>query len=127
MESYLTIFVLAVMVGYFVIWGVTPALHSPLMALTNAISSVIIVGALLAAGGEGSSVVGLVALFLASVNIFGGFAVTWRMLQMFKGNAPKVGASKGGGSKGGANKVEAGKVGAKGNASKDSANSGGSQ
>ena len=81
----ITIFALAVMVGYFVIWGVTPALHSPLMALTNAISSVIIVGAILAAGGSGESLFGLVAVFLAAINIFGGFAVTWRMLAMFRG------------------------------------------
>ncbi len=87
----ITIFALAVMVGYFVIWGVTPALHSPLMALTNAISSVIIVGALLAAGsGEGISAwLGLAAVFLATVNIFGGFAVTHRMLAMFRGDKGK--------------------------------------
>ena len=83
----LTVFVLAVFVGYYVVWSVTPALHTPLMAVTNAISSVIIVGALIAAGPEGGSfskVLGFVAVVLASVNIFGGFTVTQRMLQMFK-------------------------------------------
>ena len=82
-----TIFVLAVFVGYYVVWSVTPALHTPLMAVTNAISSVIIVGALIAAGPPDmnlSKIVGLVAVALASVNIFGGFMVTQRMLQMFK-------------------------------------------
>jgi H+-translocating NAD(P) transhydrogenase subunit alpha len=84
---YLTVFVLAVFVGYHVVWRVTPALHSPLMSVTNAISSVIIVGALIAAGPAGfsfSKVMGFVAVVLASVNIFGGFIVTQRMLQMFK-------------------------------------------
>jgi NAD(P) transhydrogenase subunit alpha len=83
----LTVFVLAVFVGYYVVWRVTPALHSPLMAVTNAISSVIIVGALIAAGPEGADfakIMGFVAIVLASVNIFGGFIVTQRMLQMFK-------------------------------------------
>ncbi|MCH7930846.1 MAG: NAD(P) transhydrogenase subunit alpha [Proteobacteria bacterium] len=83
----ITIFVLAIFVGYFVVWSVTPALHTPLMSVTNAISSVIIVGALIAAGpGEMdfSKVVGFIAVVLASVNIFGGFAVTQRMLQMYK-------------------------------------------
>ncbi len=83
----LTIFVLAVFVGYFVVWSVTPALHTPLMSVTNAISSVIIVGALIAAGPADASLsktVGLIAIGLASVNIFGGFAVTARMLQMYK-------------------------------------------
>ncbi len=83
----LTIFVLAVFVGYFVVWSVTPALHTPLMSVTNAISSVIIVGALIAAGPDGmnlSKIAGLVAVALASVNIFGGFAVTQRMLRMYK-------------------------------------------
>jgi len=83
----LSIFVLAVFVGYYVVWSVTPALHTPLMAVTNAISSVIIVGALIAsaAGGSASSKwLGLVAVVLASVNIFGGFAVTERMLAMYK-------------------------------------------
>ena len=83
----LTVFVLAVFVGYHVVWRVTPALHSPLMAVTNAISSVIIVGALIAAGtGEFgfSEIMGFLAVVLASVNIFGGFLVTQRMLSMFK-------------------------------------------
>ena len=85
--SFLTVFVLAVFVGYHVVWRVTPALHSPLMSVTNAVSSVIIVGALIAAGPAGmsfSKVMGFVAVVLASVNIFGGFIVTQRMLQMFK-------------------------------------------
>ncbi len=80
-------FVLACFVGYYVVWNVTPALHSPLMSLTNAISSVIIVGAMLAAGLSltgFSSGFGFVAVMLASVNIFGGFVVTQRMLQMFQ-------------------------------------------
>ena len=83
----LTVFVLAVFVGYHVVWRVTPALHSPLMAVTNAISSVIIVGALIAAGPADfgfSQVMGYLAVTLASVNIFGGFIVTQRMLSMFK-------------------------------------------
>jgi NAD(P) transhydrogenase subunit alpha len=88
----LTVFVLAVFVGYHVIWNVTPALHTPLMSVTNAISSVIIVGALLAAGTEQldfGSVLGAVAVGLAAVNVFGGFLVTQRMLEMFKKKAPK--------------------------------------
>ncbi len=83
----LTVFVLAVFVGYHVIWNVTPALHTPLMSVTNAISSVIIVGAILAAGAETldfGSGLGAVAVALAAVNVFGGFLVTHRMLQMFK-------------------------------------------
>ncbi|MDF1791374.1 MAG: NAD(P) transhydrogenase subunit alpha [Thalassobaculaceae bacterium] len=83
----LTVFVLACFVGYYVVWRVTPALHSPLMAVTNAISSVIIVGALIAAGPDSvnfSSVMGFFAVVLASVNIAGGFLVTERMLAMFK-------------------------------------------
>ena len=82
----LTVLVLAIFVGYHVVWRVTPALHSPLMGVTNAISSVIIVGALIAAGsGAGfSEVVGFIAVTLASINIFGGFLVTHRMLSMFK-------------------------------------------
>ena len=83
----LTVFVLACFIGYYVVWRVTPALHSPLMAVTNAISSVIIVGALIAAGPANfdfAKVMGFVAVMLASVNIFGGFIVTQRMLQMFK-------------------------------------------
>jgi NAD(P) transhydrogenase subunit alpha len=84
---HLTVFALACFVGYYVVWRVTPALHSPLMAVTNAVSSVIIVGAMLAAGPASISfakVMGFVAVILASVNIFGGFIVTQRMLQMFK-------------------------------------------
>ena len=81
----LIIFVLAVFVGYYVVWSVTPALHTPLMSVTNAISSVIIVGALIATGaGEVAAVFGFLAVVLAAVNIFGGFAVTERMLAMFK-------------------------------------------
>jgi H+-translocating NAD(P) transhydrogenase subunit alpha len=83
----LSIFVMACFVGYYVVWSVTPALHTPLMAVTNAISSVIIVGALIAsaaAGSESAKWLGLLAVVLASVNIFGGFAVTHRMLAMYK-------------------------------------------
>ena len=83
----LAIFVLAIFVGYYVVWSVTPALHTPLMAVTNAISSVIVVGALLAVGISASGLAtgfGFVALMLASVNIFGGFLVTQRMLAMYK-------------------------------------------
>ena len=81
----LIIFVLAVFVGYYVVWSVTPALRTPLMSVTNAISSVIIVGALIATGAGGvAAVFGFLAVVLASVNIFGGFAVTERMLAMFK-------------------------------------------
>jgi len=82
-----TVFVLAIIVGYHVVWTVTPALHTPLMSVTNAISSIIIVGALLAAGPVEmslASVLGLIAVGLAAVNIFGGFMVTQRMLAMFK-------------------------------------------
>ena len=88
-----SIFVMAVFVGYYVVWSVTPALHTPLMSVTNAISSVIVVGALLAVGvtltvSEGypifARILGFLALIMASVNIFGGFLVTQRMLQMFK-------------------------------------------
>ena len=83
----ITIFVLAVFVGYYVVWSVTPALHTPLMSVTNAISSVIIVGALIASGPAGfsfSKALGFLAVILAAVNIFGGFLVTQRMLGMFK-------------------------------------------
>jgi NAD(P) transhydrogenase subunit alpha len=83
----LIVFVLAIFVGYYVVWSVTPALHTPLMSVTNAISSVIVVGALMATGaGElsFSTVIGFLAVLLAAVNIFGGFTVTQRMLQMFK-------------------------------------------
>ena len=83
----LTVFFLACIIGYYVVWSVTPALHSPLMSVTNAISSVIIVGAILAAGPEGysaSKIFGMIAVILATINIFGGFIVTYRMLSMFK-------------------------------------------
>ena len=82
----ISIFVLTIFVGYYVVWSVTPALHTPLMAITNAISSVIIVGALIAVGvgGDVSKIFGFIAVVLASVNIFGGFIVTQRMLLMFK-------------------------------------------
>lgn len=93
----LTIFVLAAFVGYYVVWKVTPALHSPLMAVTNAISSVIIVGALLAAGPlefSLSKLMGFLAVVLASINIFGGFLVTQRMLAMFKKRDPSKKPSK---------------------------------
>jgi H+-translocating NAD(P) transhydrogenase subunit alpha len=83
----LTVFVLAVFIGYHVVWNVTPALHTPLMSVTNAISGIIIVGAMLAAGPEKldiGTVLGLIALTLAAVNVFGGFLVTQRMLDMFK-------------------------------------------
>ena len=85
--SILSIFVMACFVGYYVVWSVTPALHTPLMAVTNAISSVIIVGALVAAAAKGSVAstwLGLLGVALASVNILGGFAVTARMLAMYK-------------------------------------------
>ncbi len=85
--SGLTVFILACFVGYYVVWRVTPALHSPLMGITNAISSAIIVGALMAAGQSeltSSTWMGFFAVILASINIFGGFIVTRRMLQMFK-------------------------------------------
>ena len=93
----LSIFVLAVFVGYYVVWSVTPALHTPLMSVTNAISSVIVVGALLAVGvtlvGEGyptfARILGFLALIMASVNIFGGFLVTQRMLGMYRKKEPK--------------------------------------
>ena len=83
----LIIFVLAIYVGYHVVWTVTPALHTPLMAVTNAISGIIIVGAMLAAGPEtldAGTALGFVAVTLAAVNVFGGFLVTQRMLDMFK-------------------------------------------
>ena len=87
-----TVFVLACIIGYYVVWSVTPSLHSPLMSVTNAISSVIFVGAILAAGPIDlsiSKVFGLVAVVLASINIFGGFIVTYRMLSMFKSKTRK--------------------------------------
>ena len=83
----LAVFVLAIFVGYYVVWSVTAALHTPLMSVTNAISSVIIVGALIAAGPEDmtlSKILGVIAIGLAAVNIFGGFFVTQRMLAMYK-------------------------------------------
>ncbi|MCU4578938.1 NAD(P) transhydrogenase subunit alpha [Acinetobacter courvalinii] len=99
MVETITIFVLAIFVGYYVVWGVTPALHTPLMAVTNALSSIIVVGAMIQTVGMPAisvdanvvfqsvnvvSVLGAIAVFLASINIFGGFAVTARMLEMFK-------------------------------------------
>ena len=87
----LSIFILSIFVGYYVVWSVTPSLHTPLMSVTNAISSVIIVGAIIAALAETSgnifetsSIFGFIAIILAAVNIFGGFLVTQRMLQMYK-------------------------------------------
>jgi NAD(P) transhydrogenase subunit alpha len=83
----LTVFVLSIVVGYHVVWNVTPALHTPLMAVTNAISGIIIVGAMLAAGPvqlNVGTVLGFIAVILAAVNVFGGFLVTQRMLEMFK-------------------------------------------
>ena len=86
-----SIFVLSIFVGYYVVWSVTPSLHTPLMSVTNAISSVIIVGAIVAASGltlentfHISNILGLIAIGLAAINIFGGFLVTQRMLQMYK-------------------------------------------
>lgn len=90
----ISIFVLAIFVGYYVVWSVTPALHTPLMSVTNAISSVIIVGAIIAVGGDtvnAATWLGLIAIALASVNIFGGFAVTQRMLGMYKKKEKKGG------------------------------------
>jgi NAD(P) transhydrogenase subunit alpha len=87
----LTVFVLACFVGYYVVWRVTPALHTPLMAVTNAISGIIVVGAIIALGTEGSwisHVVGFIAVIIASINIFGGFMVTQRMLAMFQKKNP---------------------------------------
>jgi NAD(P) transhydrogenase subunit alpha len=89
----LIIFVLAIYVGYHVVWTVTPALHTPLMAVTNAISAIIIVGAMLAAGlteGLAGQVAGTIAVALAAVNVFGGFLVTQRMLEMFRKKEPKA-------------------------------------
>jgi NAD(P) transhydrogenase subunit alpha len=86
-----SIFILSIFIGYYVVWSVTPSLHTPLMSVTNAISSVIIVGAIIAslAGGSGfnfemSNIIGFFAILLAAINIFGGFLVTQRMLQMYK-------------------------------------------
>jgi NAD(P) transhydrogenase subunit alpha len=88
---YLIIFVLAIFVGYHVVWSVTPALHTPLMSVTNAISGIILVGAMLAAGPaafDWGGWVGVAAVVLASINVFGGFLVTQRMLEMFKRKEP---------------------------------------
>ena len=89
----LSIFVLSIFIGYYVVWSVTPSLHTPLMSVTNAISSVIIVGAIVAASGlpsetdfEFSNILGIAAIVLAAINIFGGFLVTQRMLKMYKKN-----------------------------------------
>ena len=90
---YLIIFVLAVFVGYHVVWSVTPALHTPLMSVTNAISGIILVGAMLAASPfvmDWGGWVGVLAVALASVNVFGGFLVTQRMLEMFRKKEPRV-------------------------------------
>ena len=91
-----SIFVLAIFIGYYVVWSVTPALHTPLMSVTNAISAVIIVGAIVAMGTESTGVSGVIskivsffALIFASINIFGGFLVTQRMLQMYKKKVKK--------------------------------------
>jgi NAD(P) transhydrogenase subunit alpha len=84
----LTAFVLACFVGYFVVWKVTPALHTPLMSVTNAVSGVILIGAIIALGASKTFLMGsvsFIAIVIASVNIFGGFIVTWRMLEMFRG------------------------------------------
>src|SRR5437016_14148039 len=108
--SILSVFVLACFVGYYVVWSVTPALHTPLMSVTNAISSVIVVGALIAAAAAGSlssKWLGLVAVALASVNIFGGFAVTQRMLSMYKKRERKDG-------RGGARQARLGRAGLSG-------------
>jgi NAD(P) transhydrogenase subunit alpha len=84
----LTIFILAAIVGYFVVWKVTPALHTPLMAVTNAISGVVLIGAIIALGSSKSSstltIISFIAVVITSINIFGGFLVTKRMLEMFK-------------------------------------------
>ena len=84
----LYVFVLACFIGYWVVWGVTPSLHTPLVALTNAISGIVIVGALLVTGldevGTSAEIIGFFAVLLASINVFGGFLVTQRMLSMFK-------------------------------------------
>ena len=93
---YLIIFVLAIIVAYHVVWSVTPALHTPLMSVTNAISAIILVGAMLAAGPQQmdwGGWVGVVAVTLAAVNAFGGFLVTQRMLEMFRKKEPKAGVA----------------------------------
>ncbi len=92
--NHLIIFVLAIYVGFHVVWNVTPALHTPLMSVTNAISAIIIVGAMLAAALTETAVgrtMGVLAVALAAVNVFGGFLVTQRMLEMFKKKEPKAG------------------------------------
>jgi len=92
----LIIFVLAIYVGYHVVWNVTPALHTPLMAVTNAISAIVIVGAMLAAALTETGIgkfMGVAAVALAAVNVFGGFLVTRRMLEMFKKKEPKAATS----------------------------------
>ena len=93
----LSIFALSIFVGYYVVWSVTPSLHTPLMSVTNAISSVIIVGAIVAASGltlqtgfELSNILGFVAIILAAINIFGGFLVTQRMLRMYRKKKKKL-------------------------------------
>jgi NAD(P) transhydrogenase subunit alpha len=93
----LIIFVLAIYVGYHVVWNVTPALHTPLMSVTNAISAIVIVGAMLAAALTETTLgkfMGVAAVALAAVNVFGGFLVTRRMLEMFKKKEPKAGSAK---------------------------------
>jgi NAD(P) transhydrogenase subunit alpha len=93
----LIVFVLAIFVGYHVVWGVTPALHTPLMSLTNAISSIILVGAMLAAGSaepDWGTWLGVLAVTLVAINVFGGFLVTRRMLEMFKKKEPKAAVTK---------------------------------
>jgi NAD(P) transhydrogenase subunit alpha len=93
---YLIIFVLAIVVGYHVVWSVTPALHTPLMSVTNAISGIILVGAMLGAGPvvfDWGGWVGVIGVALASVNVFGGFLVTQRMLEMFRKKEPKAPAA----------------------------------
>src|SRR5438093_3680409 len=93
---YLIIFVLAIVVGYHVVWSVTPALHTPLMSVTNAISAIILVGAMLAAGPQvfdWGGWVGVLAVTLAAINAFGGFLVTQRMLELFRKKEPKAPAA----------------------------------
>jgi NAD(P) transhydrogenase subunit alpha len=99
---YLITFVLAIFVGYHVVWSVTPALHTPLMSVTNAISAIILVGAMLAAGPETmdwGGWVGVIAVTLAAINAFGGFLVTQRMLEMFRKKTPKAASSSAGATK----------------------------
>ena len=99
----ITVFVLAVFVGYHVVWNVTPALHTPLMSVTNAISSVVVVGAILAAGSSTAGIgplIGAISVAVVAVNTFGGFAVTERMLEMFKKKEPHARAERGQSDKG---------------------------